>query len=297
VLARIPAADPNVTETVVVGAHYDHLGAPGGLVYNGATDNAAGVAIVLAVGRALAMLPAPLSRPVLLALWDAEEDGLLGSTAYVAAPAVAIADTVAYVNVDIAGASLVRGLRRQTFVVGRDTSAAFPPLLAAAFGGDPLAVGDFGAIFGQGRSDYAPFLAARVPILFFSDTTGGCYHTPGDDAAIVHVGKAVRTAWLVLRVVRALTEGLERPAFRDPLPLVTYADAVTLRAIFERSLCEAAASGLQPDDEAQVRAWIGELDAVLARGPAAFSDVDLAAVGQMAVTAVSILTSLPCQRN
>jgi acetylornithine deacetylase/succinyl-diaminopimelate desuccinylase-like protein len=79
-------------EYVIVGAHYDHLGTrsapdgtcrangtPGGAVCNGATDNAAGVAAVLGVGRALRRLPSRPRRSIVLALWDAEEDGLLGS--------------------------------------------------------------------------------------------------------------------------------------------------------------------------------------------------------------------------
>lgn len=292
-LARIPGADLATRETVVLGAHYDHLGT----VYNGATDNAAGVAVVLAVGRALASLPAPPARPVLLALWDAEEDGLLGSTAYVADPAVALADTIAYVNVDIVGASTVVGLRRQTFLVGRDTSPAFPALVDEVLGGDPLAVGALGAIFGQGRSDYAPFLGARIPILFFSDTTGGCYHTPGDDVGILHLGKAVRTAWLTLRLVRALADAPGRPAFREPSPPLGFDDAATLRTTFARGLCSAAESGVSAAQEAEIRGWIAELDAILARGPAAFGNEDIVTVGQTALDAVALLTSLPCQRN
>lgn len=295
-IARIPAADPKVSETIVLGAHYDHLGIDGAAVYNGATDNAAGVAAVLAVGRALANLPTPPPRPIILALWDAEEDGLLGSTAYTASPAVALADTVAYVNIDIAGSNPVVGWRRETFVIGRDTSDAFPSLLAGV-GGDPLALQALGAIFGQGRSDYLPFLGARVPTLFFSDATGGCYHTVADDLGTVHVGKVLRTAWLIFRLVRALADTPARPTFRDQTPPVTFDDAVTLRAALERSLCDATGSGVQATQQATIADWITQLDAIVARGPAAFTDVDLGTVGQIAVNGVSLLASLPCQRN
>ena len=78
-------------EYVIVGAHYDHLDSRStrvGRVLDrvrarrgdlpGATDNAAGVGVVLGIGRALAKLPMPPRRSVVLALWDAEEDGLLG---------------------------------------------------------------------------------------------------------------------------------------------------------------------------------------------------------------------------
>src|SRR5262249_49170484 len=160
-------------------------------------------AAVLAVGRAIARQPFPLPRNVLLALWDAEEDGLLGSTAYVASPRVPIADTVAYINLDIIGSAPVQGFPRDLFVVGADRSPQFPELLDTVEG-DLLAWDliprGLSAIFGQGRSDYQPFINAGVPTLFFSDMTGRCYHTPDDDLAVVHIGKALRTAWIVYRV-------------------------------------------------------------------------------------------------
>jgi cysteine-rich repeat protein len=296
-LARLPGRDPSQRETVVVGAHYDHLGAFGAAVYNGATDNAGGTAAVLAVGRALARLPVPPARPVVLALWDAEEDGLLGSEHYVADPAVPIGDTIAYVNLDIVGSSPVQGFRRETFAVGLDTSPAFPALLADVTAGDPLAVGGLSAIFGQGRSDYAPFLAASVPVLFFSDTTGGCYHTPGDDLATVHVGKALRTAWIAFRLVTALADADARPAFTAEQPIPTFADAVTLEAALVRGLCNAAASGLAPADIARVEGWVAQLEAIVSAGPGAFRPPDAVAVGFLALDAISLLTSLPCQAN
>src|SRR5262245_42632054 len=134
-------------EYVVVGAHYDHLdsrsdangrcrsrGTPGGEICNGATDNATGVALVLAVGRALTRLPTPPRRSVVLALWDAEEDGLLGSLYYVNNPLVPLTDTVAYVNVDIAGSNLLPSLSGTTFAVGAETGgpALGGPVAAAA---------------------------------------------------------------------------------------------------------------------------------------------------------------------
>src|SRR5262245_48836926 len=106
-------------EFVIIGAHYDHLDSrslasgrcatanpPGGAICPGATDNAAGVGVVLGVGRALTNLSQPPRRSVMLALWDAEEDGLLGSLYYVLHP-LPLAKTIAYVNLDIQGANLL----------------------------------------------------------------------------------------------------------------------------------------------------------------------------------------------
>ena len=97
----------------MVGAHYDHLGSScptavaGDTICNGATDNATGVAATLAIGRAIAAQSKPPRRSVILAFWDREEDGLLGSQFYTQNPLVPLADTVGYVNFDIQGANLL----------------------------------------------------------------------------------------------------------------------------------------------------------------------------------------------
>lgn len=92
-VAVIPGADPN--EYVMLGAHYDHLGFSGPDIFNGATDNASGTAIVLAIGAAIDSLPSPPGRSVILALWDAEEDGLVGSEFFATSPLVPLSKIIA----------------------------------------------------------------------------------------------------------------------------------------------------------------------------------------------------------
>ena len=295
VLARIPGSDPTTDEVVVVGAHYDHLGA-GAIIFNGATDNAAGVAAVLEVGRAIARLPRAPRRSVILALWDAEEDGLVGSNAWVSAPVVPLENVVAYVNFDIVGAAPVRGFRRNTVLVGLDTSPDLPDLVARVTAGDPLGVAPLSNIFGQERSDHAVFANRGVPVLFFSDATGGCYHSPGDDAEIVHDAKVLRSAWMGTRFVRELSDGEGRPRYSAPaLPL--YRDAVSLRDLVRRASCELGESGLGPQEVATYESALASLDAIVARGESGFSGDDAVAVAQTALGLVNMLSGLPCQRN
>ena len=129
VVAVIPGTDL-ADEYVMVGAHYDHLGSScrtavaGDTICNGATDNAAGVAATLAIGRAIAAQSKPPRRSVILAFWDREEDGLLGSQFYTQNPLVPLADTVGYVNFDIQGANLLPSLRNTTFAVAAETGGA-----------------------------------------------------------------------------------------------------------------------------------------------------------------------------
>jgi hypothetical protein len=84
VLGRVAGADPAFDNTpLLLGAHYDGVGDdPGGTRIPGAADNAAGVAVVLEVARALVRVAAPPRRPIILAAFDGEEVGALGSQAY-----------------------------------------------------------------------------------------------------------------------------------------------------------------------------------------------------------------------
>src|SRR5262249_2825984 len=104
--------------------------APGGDICNGATDNAAGSAIVLGVG--LALKKRPPRRSVVLALWDAEEDGLVGSLYYVNNPLVPLSKTVAYVNFDIQGSDLLPSLATTSFAVGPETGTTLTDVVRAA---------------------------------------------------------------------------------------------------------------------------------------------------------------------
>ncbi|MDE6610447.1 MAG: M20/M25/M40 family metallo-hydrolase, partial [Muribaculaceae bacterium] len=81
ILGKITGKNPD--EYVVIGAHYDHLGVDplldGDKIYNGADDNASGVAAVLQIARAFIASGQQPMRTVIFALWDGEEKGLLGS--------------------------------------------------------------------------------------------------------------------------------------------------------------------------------------------------------------------------
>ena len=110
---RRPAASTGVQKPwVAIGAHYDHLGhgengnslaekADAGKIHHGADDNASGTAAVLAVGEKLASQPR--TRNVMLQFWSGEELGLIGSSAFVNAPAVPLDQLAAYVNFDMVG--------------------------------------------------------------------------------------------------------------------------------------------------------------------------------------------------
>ena len=105
VLAALPGSDPALaSEWVVYSAHWDHLGRDrsikGDQIFNGAVDNASGVAGLLEIARAYTRLPAAPRRSILFMLVTAEEQGLLGSRHYAQNPLYPLTQTVAMINMD-----------------------------------------------------------------------------------------------------------------------------------------------------------------------------------------------------
>jgi len=112
VIGILEGADPALkNETIVIGAHYDHLGHGGagslapkeGEIHHGADDNASGVAGVLELARIFSAQTARPRRSILFAAFSGEEEGLLGSNYYVNHPAVPLTETIAMINMDMIG--------------------------------------------------------------------------------------------------------------------------------------------------------------------------------------------------
>ncbi|MFA6957133.1 MAG: M28 family peptidase [Thermoanaerobaculia bacterium] len=108
VAGLLRGSDPLLSKEVVIySAHHDHLGighddGTGDTIYNGARDNASGVAQALTIARAFAALPSPPNRSVLFLFVAAEEQGLLGSEYFVAHPTFQPGRIAANINFDSA---------------------------------------------------------------------------------------------------------------------------------------------------------------------------------------------------
>jgi Zn-dependent M28 family amino/carboxypeptidase len=161
----IPGRDPTLTRQMVVfSAHWDHLGigppVNGDSIYNGAEDNASGVADVLAMARAAAHAPPP-RRSLLFLFVTGEESGLLGSEYFARHPLGSVDDLVADLNID--GGNLL-GRFRDLDVVGTNKSS-LGPALARYAGAHGLRIApaehpEQGYFY---RSDHFSFAKAGVP--------------------------------------------------------------------------------------------------------------------------------------
>ncbi|HUR27162.1 MAG TPA: M20/M25/M40 family metallo-hydrolase, partial [Planctomycetota bacterium] len=191
VLARRAGQDP--ARTVVIGAHYDHLGLGGegslapastGQIHNGADDNASGTAAVLELARRLARGPTP-AGDVVFALWSGEELGLLGSEHWCAHPTLDLKRVRANVNLDMVGRARPPGdahAKPALLVLGAGTARAFEPWLAPAAEAAGLAVQVNRSGFGTGGSDHMSFMKLKIPVLHFFTGIHADYHRPSDDS-------------------------------------------------------------------------------------------------------------------
>src|SRR6266566_664452 len=167
VVVKLPGSDPTRSrEVVVFTAHWDHKGigpaVNGDSIYNGAEDNASGVAAMLATAQALSRATPPPRRTLLFVATTAEESGLLGSQAYVQTPLVPLERTAAVLNLDVTN---VRGATRDIDALGIDRST-LGPVFESAARAESLAVVHEPDVRGSFyRSDHFPFARAGVPAL------------------------------------------------------------------------------------------------------------------------------------
>jgi len=300
-LGMVPGGD-QADQYVVVGAHYDHLGThcrrlePDDRICNGAQDNAAGVAEVLEIARHLADGDAP-RRSVIIALWDAEEDGLLGSLDFVQHPPVPLEDVVAYVNFDDLGQNLLPSLADTTFMIGAETGGpALQEAAEDAAADGPLTTLSLSLLFGQGRSDHASFTAAGVPAVFFSDANSGCYHSTSDELAVVDFDKLEAEAATGERLVRHLAETDELPTYTATYgpgaPPATYDDAEAILDVVQRGLADLDL--LPAEYRPLVQDYVEDLTDIVDAGPEAFDDAAVSRLLSGAVDLVDALSHTAC---
>lgn len=176
--------DNKVSKTVVIGAHYDHLGLGGeGSLYrgenpeihNGADDNASGVAVMIQLAKQLKKLENPQSNFLFIG-FSGEEMGLLGSNYFVKNPTIDLQEVNLMINMDMVG----RLNAENTLAVhGVGTSPVFKQILFANNNqGFTIAEHESGI----GPSDHTSFYLMDIPVLHFFTGQHEDYHKPGDDS-------------------------------------------------------------------------------------------------------------------
>ena len=174
----------DTTRTLVVGAHYDHLGMGGegslapdqNVPHVGADDNASGVAVMLEIAGEMGARIARGSRPVhdlVFCAFTAEETGLVGSSHFVDQPPRPLATIEAMINMDMVG----RMRENRLMVMGVGTAEELPGLV------ERVNAGRFQirtSSDGYGPSDHSSFYKRQVPVLMLFTGAHSDYHRPSD---------------------------------------------------------------------------------------------------------------------
>ena len=206
VAALLPGSDPDGGQTLIIGAHYDHLGFGGsgslspdaaGEVHNGADDNASGTAVLIEAARELAAGPR-LAQNVLFIAFTGEERGLWGSAHYVESPLRPLEGTVAMLNLDMVG----RVADDLLTVFGTGTAEEWTGVLDRANAGTESPLDLRYNSDGFGASDHSSFYARGIPVLHFFSNTHPEYHRVEDDWELVNAEGMSRVTDLLVSVTR-----------------------------------------------------------------------------------------------
>jgi hypothetical protein len=209
-----PGSDPVLkNEVIIVSAHYDHIGASGGQIFNGADDNGSGTSGMLALAEALVQY-GPMKRSVLLIWVSGEEKGLWGSRAWSQNPSLADGmKAVANINIDMIG----RNDPKVLYVTPSPNHKDFNGLtkLMETFGAEE----GFGA-FPEGkkqgfeglgsaddyyrRSDHAEFAKLGIPVCFLFAGVHDDYHKHTDTIEKIDYDKIHRVVRVVIKALNAL---------------------------------------------------------------------------------------------
>jgi hypothetical protein len=221
VVGYVDGAGPLKDETVVIGAHYDHLGRGekgtkvlgNNNIHYGADDNGSGTTALLELARRYGSRANRGGRRIVFVAFSGEERGLFGSMAYVEKPPFPLKDTVAMLNMDMVGRLRPDEKdKKDRLVVGGIGSAKnFEKLIDDANTAFDFHVSKDKS--GVGPSDHTSFYMAKVPVYFFFTGEHEEYHTPKDRPETINFPGIAKVADLVDGLATTIASAKDRPEY------------------------------------------------------------------------------------
>ncbi len=212
VIGVLEGAGDLANETIVIGAHYDHLGRGPrgeGEIHNGADDNASGTSGIIEIARRLSTNQEASRRRIVFVAFAGEELGLLGSAQYAKSPPFPLENTVAMINLDMIGR-----LQDSKLTIGGTGSAAeFDAMIEELNQTYAFKIAKMAT--GLGPSDHASFYRQKVPVLFFYTGDHPDYHKPTDDVERINVDGMLAITDFVTDIVSRLDDAVTRPSYRE----------------------------------------------------------------------------------
>lgn len=196
--------DKKADKTIVIGAHFDHLGMGGqgslhrgdSAIHNGADDNASGTAALLALAKILKY--EEMKNNVLFIAFSGEENGLWGSNYFVKNPTIELSTVNYMINMDMVGRL---NEEKSLAINGVGTSPSFVPVF------DQINTDSLKLVTsesGVGPSDHTSFYLQDLPVLHFFTGQHEDYHKPGDDSEKINYEGLVKVVRYISRLVTSL---------------------------------------------------------------------------------------------
>jgi Zn-dependent M28 family amino/carboxypeptidase len=196
---------------LVITAHYDHLGMRDGAIFHGADDNASGVTVLLALARQCQQ--SPWTHDAVFVAFDAEELGLEGARAFLAAPPLPKERIAVNINMDM----VARGDRNELYMAGTSHTPALRSILNPVTSRSKIKT-LFGHDSGGGQndwttqSDHGVFHSAGIPFIYFGVEDHPDYHRVSDTADKINPTFFLQSATTILDAVTAIDQAIPLPA-------------------------------------------------------------------------------------
>jgi len=204
VIATLPGSDKNLKgQTIVAGAHLDHIGRLGDHIYNGANDDGSGCAALLAAAKAMA--PHPAKRPLLFVFYCGEELGLLGSRYLMDHPPIPIKNMLMNINLEQVGS------RHRSFhgvwAVGDEQFQSGFFALSKTLGHPDLKFSPTDSLRDElSNTDSYSFMKKKVASLLLSSGGFDEHHTPMDKMDLIDFEHLQKVSRLLNQLIRQIAD-------------------------------------------------------------------------------------------
>jgi len=227
--------DNGAENTIIIGAHYDHLGLgndgssldpnPNNKIHNGADDNASGTAGIIELARYFKNNGKKEHYNFLFLCFSGEELGLYGSKYYTEHPTIDLSKVNYYINLDMVGRLDPNTKALQ--VMGTGTSPVWEPLLKK-MSNDQVKISTDSS--GTGPSDHTSFYLKNIPVLHFFTGSHSDYHKPSDDWEKINFEGEVEVLKVIAKIIDEL-DASPKLAF-----LTTKSKSMSTRSAFKVTL-------------------------------------------------------------
>ena len=199
--------DNHAPTTVIIGAHYDHLGFGGGgslhrgesAVHNGADDNASGIGALIEIASRLKNSENKKNNYLFIS-FSGEEKGLLGSNYFVKHPTIDLKKANYMINMDMVGR--LNPDEKVLIVHGTGTSPSWNMVMDSVMEGIRIKKLESGV----GPSDHTSFYLDSIPVLHFFSGTHPDYHKPSDDEPLINYNGTVSIIHIILKTINQLND-------------------------------------------------------------------------------------------